>query len=274
MTDLIVIPARFGSTRLPGKPLKIISGQTLLARVSSVAMQVRAAIDDVDVVVATDDVRIENHADELGLPCIMTKSEISSGSGRVLAAARVIGGNPRFILNLQGDAPFTTPEQIHAVLTQARSRDSEVTTPVIQLTWGALDVFRKRKKETPFSGTTCVRSKSGEAYWFSKNILPAIRKETDLRKKEIVSPVYQHIGLYCYRMDALERFQSASESLYEKLEGLEQLRLLELGIKIQTVVVESSRVLMSGIDCPEDVRRAELLIAKYGDPFKQWRALV
>ena len=131
-------------------------------------------------------------------------------------------------------------------------------------------MLRRPPRSTLFPYTTLFRS--GKAYWFSKTILPAIRKEAKLRQNQILSPVFQHIGLYCYRTDALEHFQNAVESPYELFEGLEQLRLLEIGMTIQTVSVEAAAITMSGIDSPEDVLHAEELILTYGDPFVDWRS--
>jgi len=270
MADIIIIPARYGSTRLPGKPLINIAGKSLLQRVVSIAMQAKSMIDDVEVIVATDDKRITEHCNQLNINSLITNSEINSGSGRALEACKQLDKKPNFIINLQGDAPFINPKYISQILCEARQKDCEVTTPLTQLSWTELENLRERKKQTPFSGTTCTRSEDGKAYWFSKQIIPAIRNEPELQKNTTVSPVYQHLGLYCYRYDVLERYQNNSESSYEKLEGLEQLRLLQMGVTIQTVIVNSGKLLMSGIDSPEDVENAERLIKEHGDPYVKW----
>jgi 3-deoxy-manno-octulosonate cytidylyltransferase (CMP-KDO synthetase) len=106
----------------------------------------------------------------------------------------------------------------------------------------------------------------GQALWFSKAILPAIREEQALRDAGPLSPVYRHLGLYAYRLDALERFEATPPTPYEQLEGLEQLRFLEMGFTIQTVEVAPPSHAMSGIDTADDVRLAEELIARLGDP--------
>ena len=102
--------------------------------------------------------------------------------------------------------------------------------------------------------------------------MPLVAHLTELREKLPLSPVLQHIGLYCYRPAALEAFEAAEPSHYEVLEGLEQLRLLELGLDVRAVLVEPARITMSGVDSPADVERAERLIAEHGDPFVDWRA--
>ena len=137
----------------------------------------------------------------------------------------------------------------------------EVVTPVINLRWEELDNLREQKKITPFSGTTAIVNTHGQALWFSKNILPAIRKEEKYRGDEF-SPVHQHLGLYGYRADILEKFVTLPEGHYEKFEGLEQLRLIENGITIQTIKLDVPLGLaQAGIDSPEDVARAEKILA-------------
>ncbi|SEN64452.1 3-deoxy-manno-octulosonate cytidylyltransferase (CMP-KDO synthetase) [Sphingomonas gellani] len=266
MSDLLVIPARFGSTRLPGKPLVRIAGHTLLARVVRVAQCAAALAGDCDVVVATDDHRIARHAEGLGCEVAMTAAEIGSGSGRACAVA--IGRDPRpgIVVNLQGDAPFVPPAMVAALIATARHSSAACVTPVIRLDWSALDAMRAHKARSPFSGTTCVRDAEGRALWFSKTILPAIREEATLRMAGPLSPVFRHLGLYAYRLDALERFEATPPTTHERLEGLEQLRFLEMGLFIQTVAVEPPTHAMSGIDTAEDVALAEQLIARFGDP--------
>lgn len=271
MTDLIVIPARYGSTRLPGKPLAPIAGRMLVERVAAVAMAAARELGNAEVVVATDDDRISAAVTGLGLEAVLTSPDITSGSGRALAAMQATGRTPGLVINLQGDAPFTAPGHIVEIVRSARASGADVTTPVVQLDWPRLDAMRTHKLTTPASGTTCIRDPAGRALWFSKTVLPFMRKEAELRATEPLSPVLQHIGLYCYRPQALAAFEAAPQSRYEQLEGLEQLRLLELGLDVRAVIVTPARITMSGIDSPADAERAERLIAEYGDPFSDWR---
>jgi len=139
----------------------------------------------------------------------------------------------------------------------------EALTPVRRLTWAQLDKLRENKKTTPFSGTTATVDKNGRALWFSKNIIPAIRKEEKHREQSDMSPVLQHIGLYGFTPEALKKFCALPQSPYENLEGLEQLRMLENGIKLQTVEIFLEKgPAMSGIDTPEDLERAEALLSQ------------
>ena len=266
MQTLIVIPARHGSTRFPAKPLAEIAGVTLLARVARIAERVSEGRADVRYVIATDHDAIRAHAEALGAPVLMTDPNLPSGTDRALAAARLSGGSPDFVLNLQGDAPFTPPEHLDALIRAAEKSTADVVTPVIRMSWEALDTVRDQKTREPFSGTSCVRRADGMALWFSKQLLPAIRKEPELRAESAMSPVYRHVGLYGYRMAALERFASLPVGHYEALEGLEQLRFLENGMSILTVEVAPGPAAMWGVDTPEDARFAEDLIARHGDP--------
>ncbi|MCB9982360.1 MAG: 3-deoxy-manno-octulosonate cytidylyltransferase [Rhodospirillales bacterium] len=258
MNIAIVIPARYGSTRFPGKPLAMIGGQSMLRRVVAVAQDDVLGGYDIDLMVATEDERIAAHTTEIGVECVMTPESCATGSDRVLAAVKASGRAYDFILNLQGDAPFTPPALLKGLIDLAKSRpDAPVVTPVHALSWAELDALREKKQTTPFSGTTAIVSE-GRALWFSKNILPAIRRED--RSVE-PSPVYQHIGLYGYRPDALERFCALPQSRYEILEGLEQLRLIETGIAVHVLETEvAPGSIQSGIDSPEDVARAEEML--------------
>lgn len=265
MAALIVIPARYGSTRFPGKPLAQIGGVAMIERTAQIAQTVAQTQPDVDLVVATDDARIENFCTDRSLPVVMTDSELPSGSDRALAAANIVGGNHDIIINLQGDAPLTPPAYIEAVLRRLESDpDADIATPVVRLSWTALDRLRENKQATPFSGTTAIVGANGYAHWFSKTIVPAIRKEGDRRESTNMSPVRQHVGLYAYRRAALERFTALPPSPYEQIEGLEQLRALEDGMTIACVEVGAAETSQSGIDTPEDLARIEAELKALG----------
>lgn len=264
---LIVVPARHGSTRLPGKPLLAIAGRTLLERVAAVARAAADLAGGCEAVVATDDPRIAAHAREIGMDVAMTAAELDSGSARACAAARSRSHRPELVINLQGDAPFVPPAVVAGLIDTLRKGGADVATPVYRLDWHRLDRLREHKRAAPFSGTTCIRSADGRALWFSKAIVPALRDEAKLRTAGPLSPVWQHLGLYGYRMAALEWFAAAPRSTYEALEGLEQLRFLESGRSIATVEVDPPSHAMSGIDTPADLALAEEAIARLGDPF-------
>lgn len=270
MKTLIVIPARYASTRFPQKPLRVISGQSLLSRVASIARLCADGDPDVAYVIATDHLSIEAHANEIGVPVVMTDPNLPSGTDRALAAANQFAPETEFIVNLQGDAPFTPPGYVRAIIDVGRATTLDAVTPIVQMSWDDLDEMRIRKRETPFSGTSCIVNAQNEALWFSKNILPAIRKEEQMRSVEPMSPIWRHIGLYGYKRSALEAFVALPEGYYERLEGLEQLRFLENGLRIQAVKVPAAPSAMWGIDTPQDAAHAERLIAKHGEPLSEY----
>ncbi len=267
LKTLIVIPARYASTRLPGKPLAMIHGRTLLQRVVAIAKAAAAGFADVSVVVATDDVRITEHCATIGVESCMTSPTALTGTDRVAEVVRQLSDKPDFILNMQGDAPLTPPDFLRAMIETFAAKPCDVVTPVTQLTWEQLDKLRHDKQTTPFSGTTVVFNETtGLAFWFSKNIIPALREEKRLRQSSPLSPIYRHIGIYGYARDTLEKFIHLAESHFEKLEGLEQLRLLENDFKIRCVPVDyQGRASMSGVDSAEDITRAEALILQHGE---------
>lgn len=247
------------------KPLRAIAGVSLLHR--TIALARRGIADGIaTLVVATDDARIADHAAAVGCAAVLTDAAISSGSGRALAAALAMPVPPAVVINLQGDAPFQPAAALPRVIAALSDPAAAVMTPVVRLTWAALDAFRAHKQRTPFSGTTCVRAPDGRAHWFSKAILPAIRDETALRRAGAPCPVWRHVGLYGYRLAALQAFEAAPPSALERLEGLEQLRFFDLGIAIDTIEIPPATFDLSGIDTEADLVRAEAMIALHGDP--------
>lgn len=267
MKSLILIPARYQSTRLPGKPLAVINGQTMLERVVRIAQAAAGLQENVAVLVATDDERVLKLCDQIGVASIWTDPQLPTGTDRVAQAVKLSDTPADFVLNLQGDAPLTPPDFLQQMMQSFAASACDVVTPVTQLSWEQLDKLRMQKQKTPFSGTTAVfNQQTGAAYWFSKQIIPAIRDEQTLRQQSAKSPVFRHIGLYGYSRAMLEKYSALSESHYEQLESLEQLRLIEQGFSIRCVPVDyKNRASMSGVDSPEDIKRAEELINKHGE---------
>lgn len=264
----IIIPARYASTRFPGKPLALIAGKTMLERVVHIARAACATLPNTQFSVATEDPRIMDYCAVNNFPVILTGDDCATGSDRVAQAIKNLNWSPDIVLGLQGDAPFTPLVAVTSVIKALQENTSaHVATPVVKLRWPELDALRAMKKVTPFSGTTAIVDTTGRALWFSKNIIPAMRKELDLRAQSEFSPIYQHLGLYGYRWETLQKFITLPEGVYETLEGLEQLRLIENGFHIQAVPLSIDLGLaQAGVDSPEDVMRAEDVIKKYGDP--------
>jgi len=261
----IIIPARYGSTRFEGKPLALINGTAMIDHTINVAVKASEGYKDITVIVATDDDRIKAHCESQGHAVLMTSDTCKTGSDRVMEAAIKLSDEPDIVINLQGDAPLTPVSALEKVIREfSANPEAQVVTPVQQLSWNDLDKLRRNKETTPFTGTTCVLNKHNKALWFSKNILPAMRKEDKYRHGGALSPVYQHLGLYGYRLDILKKFVNLPEGQYEELEGLEQLRFLENDIPIQCVKVDSNEVIHSGVDSPEDIPRAEAILRGRG----------
>jgi len=269
LNTLIVIPARYGSKRLPGKPLLKIHGRTMLERVYNNTLIASNFDAESRIVIATDDKRIESHCKDIGAPCVMTGPECDSGTQRACEAAGKTDKRPTHVLNVQGDTPIMPPVIIQSMLKKLRnSRENEALTPVTRLSWEGLRALRQHKKNNPFSGTTAIVGKDGKALWFSKNIIPAMRAEKREKATGGLSPVYRHIGIYGYPMHLLEKFVALPQSNYERLEGLEQLRLLENGIDIRTVGVKMKNMeALLGVDTRADLERVHNWISTHGDPF-------
>lgn len=275
MKIMIGIPARYNSTRFPGKPLAMINGKTMLSRVVNKAKRASKSLNElasyinVSYFVTTDDQRIADHAiNDLGANVIMTPATCKTGTDRLLAALRQMDDEwPDFIVNLQGDAPFMPILVIESLIKYyIKNPDVDVVTPLHHLNWESLDALRESKKKSPFTGTTAIINQYGEAVWFSKSIMPAMRDEQKMREAGEPCPVYQHMGIYGYTPQTLEKFCSLPQSHYEKIEQLEQLRFIENGITVNTLQVEVGKgLIQSGIDTPEDVRAAEEFLAARGE---------
>jgi len=273
----IIIPARYDSKRLLGKPLIKINGKEMLAYVWEIAQHVVCKDVKIYNYVATEDDRIMQFCKANGIDCIMTSKKCKTGSDRVLEAAlklEEMGYNPSFVINLQGDNPlcpwwFLT-ELIEEYLID---RDIEIVTPIIQLSWQALDELRRNKIKSPFSGTCVTFDKHFNALYFSKNIIPSIRNETFFREKNKMSPIYKQTGIYGYKISTLKKINSLQEGVFESFESLEQLRFLENGIHIKCKIVNYRKfqelMSFSGVDDIEDLKRVQNYLKTEGNIYER-----
>lgn len=259
---LVIIPARWGSSRFPGKPLAELAGKTMLARVYEAACIACESLNGAQVVVSTEDERVVAHAQALGALTCITSADCSTGTDRAHATITALGTSQHspsieWVVNLQGDAPLTPPSLIKNLIEKLRAEpEIDVLTPATQLSWPALDQLRRNKIDSPFSGTTVTFNQDKRALWFSKCILPAIRKESELRSRLALSPVWRHIGLYGFKAKALEQYVTLPKTEYEALEGLEQLRLLENNIPVHVLPTHLGDLsALTGVDTPEDAER-------------------
>lgn len=257
MKTLIVIPARMASTRFPGKPKAPIAGRPMLERVWRLA----SAVEGADVVVGTPDEELVAFAESFGAKAVLTpESAGKTGSDCAAYVSAKLGGAHDFVLNLQGDAPLVPPWVIQAIVDALRTEpEAAVATPVVHLKGEALSHFLETKKAGSLTGTTCVFDARGYAMYFSKGVIPNLRNPGD------EPPIYRHIGLYGYRREALEKFASLPPGVFEKAEGLEQLRALENGIPMRAVLVDLRGRTLVSVDHPDDVVRAEEVIAREGE---------
>ncbi len=257
MTDtVIIIPARYGSTRLPGKPLIDIAGKTMVERVWRLAKQVSGVSA---VLVATDDDRIAEEVASFGGEAVITPEACKNGTERALAAVQACGLSPDVVINLQGDAPLTPPWVIQAMVDEmASGSTADICTPATRLTGEKLAYFLREKEITPQTGTSVVMDKDQNALYFSKSILPFSRNERE--------EVFRHVGLYAYRLDVLKALCALPESPLERAEKLEQLRALENGYAIKVTIVDYRGRSHASVDALEDVARVEAILASEGEP--------
>jgi len=243
---VVAIPARFGSTRLPGKPLRTIGGVPMVVRVAQQARQAGAA----QVVVAVDDARIAEALAEQGVEVCMTRSDHASGSDRLAECAAHYGwADDAIVVNLQGDEPFAPPAGIRAVA-QALAEDDA---PVATLATAIADVHELFDPNV----VKLVRAASGRALYFSRAPLPWARDAFALDRGTLPEniPFLRHIGIYAYRAGFLARYSQLSRTPLEQAESLEQLRVLEHGHAI--AVRMTPEPFPPGIDTEQDLQRAE-----------------
>jgi 3-deoxy-manno-octulosonate cytidylyltransferase (CMP-KDO synthetase) len=261
----IIIPSRYQSSRLPGKPLIKIAGVEMVKRVADIASIVCDSREDCDYSVATDDSRIEEFCKRENIPVVMTRSDCSNGTERCWDAIAKRINKPELVINMQGDNPLCPPELIlNLIDCWKNNQDVDLFTPAVQLSWDEYDRIIETKKITPYSGTTVLVDKNNFALAFSKAVIPAIRDIEKTKKLQPLSPVRRHIGVYAYTLEALRQYVELPQSNYELncIEGLEQMRFLENKFKIKIVQIDyHGKKTTGGVDSPEDIKRVEEIIA-------------
>ena len=240
-----IIPARYASSRFPGKPLAKLGGKYVIQRVVE---QVGAVLDDV--YVATDDERIYNTVTSMGVKAVMTRSDHQSGTDRIAEALEKIGGNFDVVVNIQGDEPFIQKSQIETVVACFNDADTQIAT--LGKKFATLE-----EAKNPNSPKIILDNRS-YAMYFTRALAPYIRGKEENQWIDVY-PFLKHIGLYAYRTEVLREVTKLPQSPLEIAEGLEQLRWLQNGYKIKVGLTEVETV---GIDTPEDLQRAELFLAQ------------
>ena len=257
-SPIVVIPARYESSRFPGKPLAQIQGQSLVFRTWNLA---KAAVGAERVYVATDDARIMEHVTKFGGNAILTSTKCKNGTERVFELSTKLPTKPNVVINIQGDAVLTPPWVIKG-LVEAIENDPkiQIATPAVRLSWEQVQALYRSKELDGSAGTLVTFNLAGNALYFSKSVIPFIRN-----KNMLSPPIYRHIGNYAYRFEALSEFIHLPQSPLEKAEGLEQLRAIENGIPIRVIVADYKGRTHWSIDTPEDVKLVEQIITREGE---------
>lgn len=264
MSIVIVVPARFASSRYPGKPLVGIRGATgveksLIHRSWDAAM---AAADGARVIVATDDDRIADAARGFGAEVAMTPERCANGTERCAAVLDGLDAEAEIIVNLQGDALLTPPWFLTALVDALRADpDAQVTTPAIRATPAVHRRLLDDQAAGRVGGTTVATAANGQALYFSKAVIPHV-PEAAIGDPDL--PVYLHVGVYAYRRDALARYAALPESALERLEGLEQLRFLDGGVPVRVVDVDPRGCDLWELNNPTDLAPIEGALAARG----------
>jgi len=237
-----IIPARFQSTRFPGKPLVILGDKPIIQWVYENA---KKALDDV--YVATDDERIYKAVEAFGGKAVYTSPNHQSGTDRCAEAAQKVAKQMEFdvVINIQGDEPFIRPEQVEGLKACFKSPETEIATLIKPIT-NAVEI-------TNINRPKVVINKNMEAMYFSRSSIPFVR---DSKPEEWINrnEFYSHIGMYAYRYDILLELTKLPIGVLEKAESLEQLRWLENGYRIKTAKTSFENM---GIDTPEDLENAK-----------------
>jgi 3-deoxy-manno-octulosonate cytidylyltransferase (CMP-KDO synthetase) len=235
-----IIPARFASTRFPGKPLIDIKGKSMLQRVCEQASKSKSLHK---IVVATDDERIFSHVKSFGGDVVMTAAHHPSGTDRCMDALQQLKENYQYVINIQGDEPFIEPEQIDELAAVLTDGTTELATQMIAVDSHEL-LFDKGEVKI-------VLNKNNEALYFSRMVIPFI-KGVDEKEWHKHHRYYRHVGMYAYRSDILEKITKLPVSSLEKAESLEQLRWIENGFSVKCV---ETKYESHCIDTPEDVEK-------------------
>ncbi len=241
-----IIPARYASTRFPGKPLIEIQGKSMIRRVYEQSMRATSLNK---VIIATDDERIAKHCTSFGAGVVLTGAGHPSGTDRCFEAYKNLQERYDYIINIQGDEPFIEPEQINQLAAVCDGK-TELATQMIPVNDHAI-LFDKGEVKI-------VLNTAGEALYFSRMVIPFIKGVPE-QEWHLHHPYYRHVGMYAYRSDILEAITKLSPSSLEQAESLEQLRWLEHGYKIRLV---QTRYDSHCIDTPEDVEKVLKLMGK------------
>lgn len=245
-----IIPARYASSRFPGKPLALIGNKTVIERVYEQASQSLELV-----YVATDDERIFNTVNGFGGKAVMTSPDHFSGTDRCAEAISRIMTDTSIkidvVVNIQGDEPFIRPGQLTLLMNCFNSEGVELATLIRKAEAGE-DIFNPNQPKV-------IVNTLGDAVYFSRSVIPYVR-DAEKNVWTVQHTFYKHVGLYAYRTDTLQKITRLPRSPLEIAESLEQNRWIENGYRIRTAVTDWESI---GIDTPEDLERAKLIMDKF-----------
>lgn len=254
MSFSVIIPARFGSSRLPGKPLADIAGKPMIQRVVE-----QASLSQADqVYVATDDARVAACVRDFGGQVVMTRADHASGTDRLQEVAQQLDlADDAIVVNVQGDEPLIPPAVIDQVAANLASQATASVATLCEPIHGAEDLFNPNIVKL-------VADAQGLALYFSRAPMPWARDHfADSRASLPAAPLFfRHIGIYAYRVSLLNSFVTWPQSPLEQLESLEQLRVLHYGHRIH--VAEAAQPVPGGVDTPADLARLRTLLGQGG----------
>ncbi len=240
MKFTVIIPARYASTRFPGKPLAMLGGKPVIQRVYEQASKLQSPV-----YVATDDERIFSCVESFGGKAVMTRSDHKSGTDRIQEAVEKIGTDADVIINVQGDEPFIQPSQVETLMHLFDEPSTQIGT--LGKRFDSLEAIQNP------NSPKIVTDIRGFALYFSRSVIPYIRG-VETQDWFGQYPFLKHLGIYAYRREVLAEVTQLPQSSLEKAESLEQLRWLENGYRIRVGLTDVETV---GIDTPEDLQRAE-----------------
>ncbi|HEV2595355.1 MAG TPA: manno-octulosonate cytidylyltransferase [Sphingomicrobium sp.] len=263
MNTVVLIPARFQSSRYPGKPLVLLRGASgkakpLIQRSIEAARRVRGVSG---VFVTTDDERIADACSSFGVGVIITSTGCNNGTERCAEALASLH-DPDLVINFQGDALLTPPTYVEALIERMeKDRDAFVATPAIRLRSDEVRRLQDEEAAGRVGGTSVVTDARGHALYFSKRLIPHLPQGV---LDEVLSPLRLHVGIYAYRPEALAHYRALPVGELETLEGLEQLRFLAAGVPMAVVEVETPPFTLRELNNPEDVAPIEEALKKAG----------
>lgn len=238
MKTVGMIPARYGSTRFPGKPLALIGGKPMIQRVYEQCLKSKLNF----VLVATDDEQIFDAVNSFGGNAVMTSSDLQSGTDRCREALKSLQDSFDLVVNIQGDEPFINPEQINQVISLLKNTEAEIAT-LISPALSTEEIENSNRVKA-------VVAKDGKALYFSRCAIPFPRNKRGLKPEDY----FIHLGIYGFTADVLQKTERLEVSSLEQTEGLEQLRWLQNGIDIYTGMTKERA---DSVDTPEDLRAIE-----------------